>query len=108
MYTIDTDYEAGIQACQECILACEVCISDMIVKKSDNDCPACCRQCVDVCSLCIRAMAGDWVHVANVCRLTSEVCAWSAHNCRQIDNEHCRKCAEACERCARACHELAR
>lgn len=107
MNIVEVEYETCVQACHECILACEVCISHMAVKKSDNDCPHCCIQCVEVCGLCIRAMAGDWVHVANVGRLASEVAAWCAHNCREVRDDICQQCADACERCARECHEMA-
>ncbi len=106
MNAVETEYEACIAACQECVVACEVCISHMLVKKSNNDCPNCCRQCIAVCNMCIGALSGDWLHTDSICKLTSEVAAWCACNCREHDNEACQHCAEACERCAATCREL--
>lgn len=107
MNIIETDYDACMAACHDCVVACEVCISHMIVKNSDNDCPACCLQCVAICTVCIRALAGDWLHVDGICNLNAEVCSWCANNCRAHHNQACQACADACERCARLCHEMA-
>ena len=43
-----------IEACQECAKDCEVCLSEMIGKKSHNDCPQCCQECIHICTLCPR------------------------------------------------------
>ena len=106
MNSIEVESETCIRACHECIVACELCISHMMAKGSTNDCPNACRQCVALCNLSIRALAGDWLHVEGVCKLTAEVCTWCACNCREHDNSHCQSCAAACTACAVACREL--
>ena len=108
MNTTEVEFETCIQACHECIVACELCISHMMGKESTNDCPNACRQCVALCNLSIQALAGDWLHAEGVCKLTSKVCTWCACNCREHDNVFCKSCADACEACAAACREVLR
>lgn len=96
-----------IEMCQQCMLACEVCLAEMIGMESANDCPACCRECVDICSLCVLAMARRSHFASDYCTICADVCDWCAEQCGSHPHEHCKRCADACERCAASCRTMA-
>jgi hypothetical protein len=96
-----------IEACQRCALDCENCLSEMMGKPSDNDCPACCRECIETCILCTQAMARQSRFADQYCGICADVCDWCAEQCGEHDHDHCQKCAESCRACAEACREMA-
>lgn len=96
-----------IRACNECAIACEICLNEMIGEESPDDCPRCCRECLEICTLCARAIARESMFVAEYCRLCAQICQWCAEQCAQHKHVDCQRCAERCRWCARKCLKMA-
>ena len=100
-------YEACLQACLDCAMACERCLQAMMGQESHNECPSCCRECLAICLLCAQAIARDSKYIKEYCRLCAEICDWCAEQCAAHVHDHCQQCAESCRRCAEACRAVA-
>lgn len=100
-------YDTCIEACRECVAACEANLIAMLEKTpSDNDCPACCRECADFCRLAENEMIREGRFMAKLCQLCAEVCDYCAEQCQAHEHDHCQRCAEACRRCAEECRRI--
>ncbi len=104
---INPSYVRCIEACQQCLIDCQVCLTKMATKESMNDCPYCCLQCIESCQVCLKMMAADSQWAAAYCRLCAEICTYCAEQCGAHDHDHCQRCAESCRACAAACREVA-
>lgn len=107
MPTMTDPRTACLEACQQCIVDCEACLSAMMTEGSHNDCPACCYECVRACYACVSAMASSSRFVDKYCTLCAEVCRYCADQCREHDHDHCQKCAQSCQECVDACEAMA-
>ena len=104
---LNSSYVKCIEACQECLIDCKVCLAKMAGKKSMNDCPYCCVQCIEVLQASIGLMAVDSQFAAEHCALCARVCDYCAEQCAAHDHEHCQRCAESCRKCAETCRGMA-
>ena len=104
---VNPSYVACLEACQECLIDCKVCLAKMAGQKSMNDCPYCCVQCIEVLQASIGLMAVDSKFAKEHCALCAKVCDYCAELCDAHDHEHCKKCAESCRKCAEACRAMA-
>lgn len=104
---VKPNYRDCIKVCQECALACEMCLEAMIGEDSSNDCPLCCYECLQACQQCVSAMARNSQYAKDYCRLCANICDWCAIECGQHqDMEVCQKCALSCYECAKECWKM--
>lgn len=106
-YGINNEFVACIQACQSCVLDCEVCLAAMIGQDSSNDCPLCCYECVEICLQCARALTRNSRFVKEYCGLCAKVCGWCAEQCAKHNMDHCQRCADSCLVCVEECRKIA-
>ena len=104
---------AGVDALQECALACTVCADADLAEAQPADLVECIRRnrdCLEVCAAAIGVVA-RWrqdnhalvVRLLEACVVACDLCA---QECDRHDHEHCRKCSLACRRCESACRAL--
>jgi len=105
---INPAYVACLEACQDCLIDCKVCLAKMAGKDSMNDCPYCCVQCIEVLQATIGLMAADSKFTKEQCELCAKVCDYCADMCEKHDHDHCKKCAESCRKCAEHCRNMAK
>lgn len=107
---IPKKYQACIDACADCIVACKDASTEDLKEddiemmsrsiKLDHDCAA-------ICILAMQSMASDSEFVKQICKLCVEVCTICADECDKYDYmEHCKICAEACRKCAIECAKI--
>ncbi len=107
-----SDMESCINACLECMVACEMC-SDACLHEKDvrqlTECIRLDRDCATACATAVQVMSRGGPVAHEVCRMSAEACERCAAECeRHADHhEHCRLCAEACRRCATECQRMA-
>jgi hypothetical protein len=102
-----SEYQACMDACQDCVVNCAVCLYAMTSEASDNDCPSCCLECIEICELTVKALAGGSPNTEKMAALCAELCEWCAGQCSEHDHEHCIRCADSCRRCAAECRQVA-
>jgi hypothetical protein len=105
--SIETKYQSCLEACQECLIDCKVCLAKMAGMKSDNDCPYCCIQCIEVLEATIGLMAAGSKFSKEQGELCAKVCDYCAEECAAHDHDHCQRCAESCRKCAEECRKMA-
>jgi len=107
---ITHSYEQFIQACLECMEACNTCY-DACLKEKDMDMMVDCirmdRECADICSFAVKSMQSNSPFAKHICQLCAEVCEACGNECKKHDHDHCQKCADACFRCAEECRKMA-
>ena len=103
---LSSKYQECIDACYQCLVDCQVCLTAMAGKESKNDCPNCCVECIDACYACIKSMAADSKWAEEYCRICAAICDWCAKQCVEHDHEHCQKCAASCRKCAELCRDM--
>ncbi|MFT4565057.1 MAG: hypothetical protein ACJA1A_002634 [Saprospiraceae bacterium] len=96
-----------IEACQQCLVDCKICLTKMAGQESMNDCPLCCVQCIDAVNASLNFMLAESKWSKEYCELCAEICEYCADQCEKHDHEHCKKCAESCRACADACRKMA-
>lgn len=107
MGRMNETHTALIGACESCIVACEMCVSVMAARESDNDCPACCPETIDVCRLLVGALArGKSPHLDRYAETAEATFEWCRSQCAEHEDEACARCAQACERAVAACRGL--
>lgn len=104
---VNPAYLDCLEACQRCLIDCQVCLAKMAGRESMNDCPYCCVQCIEVLRASIGLMAAGSQFSAAQCRLCAEVCMYCAEQCEAHDHDHCQRCAESCRKCAELCGQMA-
>jgi len=102
------DYESCIQACLDCLKACETCAADCFGSGPEMaECLRLCLECAEACQDCARVMMRGSPHGARWCALCADMCDACAVECAKFSKATCRECAEACRRCAQACRSVA-
>ncbi|WP_308721995.1 four-helix bundle copper-binding protein [Paenibacillus polysaccharolyticus] len=99
-------YQQCIDACLECMNACNVCYISSL-KEYDlaklRDCIRMNRECADICAFAAQAMTRGSDFIGEICELCVKACEACAAECGKHAHDHCQACAEACRRCAEAC-----
>jgi len=104
---------AGVDALQECALACTVCAdADLGEPQVDHlvECIRRNRDCTELCTAAIGIVA-RWrrdnhalvVALLEACVVACDLCA---QECERHDHDHCKECGLACRRCESACRAL--
>lgn len=104
---MNSNYNDILKACQQCIIDCRICLSEMAGKASKNDCPKCCIQCIDACDVLIKMITSDSPYIKQYALLCAEICKYCADHCGEHNHDHCNKCAESCKTCAERCEQIA-
>jgi hypothetical protein len=104
---------SGVDALQECIVACTVCADACVAEpdvaamaeciRRDHDCIAVCRAAVEVIS---RWPADDASLTVLVLEAAERAAARCADECGRHEHDHCRECAERARRAESACRAL--
>jgi hypothetical protein len=107
---MDSKYKNCRKACLECLEACEVSFR-AILEGADSGQKAevirLCRESADICALTIKVLESDSDFVKKYTLLCSRIVDKCAEECKQLEEEHCRNCAEKCYICAEECRKLA-
>lgn len=104
-------YHTCMEACAECLVACEMCSDACLSEPNVRELAHCIRldrDCAEACAAALRAMArGSW-QAPQFCALCAELCDRCAEECEKhaAHHDHCRVCAEACRRCAEECRRM--
>lgn len=91
--------KAFIEACQQCMTACAVCLDFCLGKPEMEDCAKLCRDCLVVGGACTTLLASGSEHAKALCNVCANLCQDCADECSKHDNDHCRQCAKACRTC---------
>jgi len=103
-------YQACIDACNECAVACNHCASACLKEddvKMMAGCIALDMDCAAICQLAVAVMARDSQFAREVCALCATICDACGKECAKHDMDHCQRCAKACRACAEACRQMA-
>lgn len=103
-------YDACIDACNECAVACNHCATACLQEddvKMMARCIALDIDCAAICALAAGAMARGSEHAQAICALCAEICQACGDECAKHDMAHCKQCAQACRRCAEECRRMA-
>lgn len=103
-------YQACIDACADCIVACKDASSEDLKEddiammartiKLEHDCAA-------VCILAMQSMASDSEFVKQICTLCVEICNTCADECDKYNYmEQSSVCADTCRKCAIECAKI--
>ena len=97
-----------IQACNDCAIKCEACVTDSAVN-GIKECLRWCRDCADLCTLCARFEARGSAFSKKLHDLCAEVCRACAAECLKhaAHHETCKSCAKSCAACAELCEKMA-
>jgi hypothetical protein len=101
------NYQKFIDACLECLVTCERCITDCVAS-GNKDCILLCRDCADLCALTARFEARGSDFSQELFSLCAEVCKECSVECA-IHASHsvfCKECAIACKKCVTLFEEL--
>lgn len=109
MMNQDLHYKDCIEACLQCMNACNVCYVSSL-KEYDlamlRECIRLDRECADICDFAAQSMIRQSPFVHEICELCVKACEACAEECGKHEHQHCKECAEACRRCADACRQM--
>lgn len=100
----------GIEACLECMNACNYCyISNL--KEFElaelRECIRLDRETADICGFTASAISRGTPYLREICELCAKVCRDCAKECSKHKHFHCEQCAAICIRCADICQAIA-
>ncbi|KAB7705988.1 four-helix bundle copper-binding protein [Bacillus aerolatus] len=105
---MNATYEECLQACLDCLEACNV-RYNAYLNKDDLKMMASCirldRECADACALAVKALQFDSPFAAQICQLCADICEACGKEYEKYKYEHCQKRAEVCFKCAEACRK---
>mgnify|MGYP001301198385 CR=1 FL=1 len=110
MMNQEQQYKDCIEACLQCMNACNVCYVSSLKEYELamlRECIRLDRECADICSYLEAAITRNSPFVSQLAKVCAEICEACAKECRKHDHDHCQKCAEACQKCAEACRNAA-
>lgn len=102
-------YQGCIDACLECVAACNYCASSCLREKNVEPLAICIRldlECVSMCKAAAELMSFGSNYANAACQVCADVCLACAEECEKHNMEHCRKCAEVCRACAEECASM--
>jgi len=107
---MNTNYDACIQACNDCATACDRCAAACLGEddvKAMARCIALDADCAAICRTAAGFMSRGSANAAQLCRLCGDICQACGDECAKHPMDHCQACAQACRSCAEACQALA-
>jgi len=100
--TRPTDFEACINACEACVLACVDAVREFQLAP-EADVMVLTLECAQVCELAVTAMERGGALAPHACSAAAKLCARAAAECGRHRQAGSRACARACSRAAREC-----
>ncbi|UAY51094.1 four-helix bundle copper-binding protein [Ferruginibacter albus] len=104
------NYQWCIDACLDCMVACNNCTSACLQEATVKMMKACIElniECSIVCNAAVQVMSIRGETADELCRICADIRTRCAKECERHDMEHCKKCAIACRRCADECYGMA-
>ena len=103
-------YQTCIDTCNDCMEACEACVTECLREQNVNAMTKCiqlCRECAEICVTSSKLMSMDSSHVKGVLGLCIDICDACSQECRRHQQmEHCKLCAQTCRRCVEECRKM--
>ena len=101
------NYQKFIDACLECLVTCEQCVTDCVAT-GNKDCILLCRDCADLCALTARFEARGSDFSQEIFSLCAEVCKECSVECAMHASHSvsCKECTIACKKCVTIFEEL--
>ena len=107
---IHQKFEACIEACYACAMACNHCVASCLQEQDVNKMAQCIAfdiDCAEICALAAAAMSRGSQHAKAICHLCAVICQSCSDECTKHQMDHCQKCAKACRDCTDALHMVA-
>ncbi|MEF2965111.1 four-helix bundle copper-binding protein [Paenibacillus sp. M1] len=106
---IQEKYRETIEACLECMNACNYCYVSSLKEYELamlRECIRFDRECADICAFTAEALSRNTPFAAEICELCAKACDACAEECEKHEHDHCKDCAAACRRCAEICRKM--
>lgn len=104
---IDASLHAGVEACEDCVTACEMAVNAAIDEGGRYTFIRACRDAADLAALAARFMARHAALTPELCEVVAKACEACEAECGHVASDYAYACADACRRCREECDSIA-